>query len=540
MAQLLRHRGLWYTTASIALLLCGLNLQSTLVKIAFFWAGGVFLYIGLGYFLSFTRLLFKNSKGVIPLPIKLILLPFFLGIYAYNWLARQRSDDPATQMMTPGLYIGRRILPGDIPDLQKKHIDAVLDVTAEFDALNVMLADTDILYRNIPIYDHSTPRLRDLHRAVALVDMWKRENKNVLVHCALGRGRSAMVILAYLIFKHPGVTIRSLLENVQAIRASIAPNFRQLRLLERYKQSPFVAKAKPSACVIVNPTAGSYRGDEMLEEIKDYLQPFYDLDLQLTTPEITAGDIARRAVRAETQLVVAGGGDGTVSAVASALVNTDVALGILPLGTANALANSLYGAANSSDLKTHCERMAKQRHRKIDTALCNGHTVILLSGIGIESGMISRADSGLKKRWGVLAYVAGAIQELSERQRLDITLRVDGNESEISTYSLIVANAAPITSILAQGGGEPVFDDGVLDVTWLEHTDDTSNALVSMIELLQSGLQENTNPQYVHHAKGRVIEFSAKQHIPVVIDGEVFEFEQVKIECRPQSLKVVA
>lgn len=538
--KFIKLRGTWYTAGGLALLVPALLVPSHVVKFAFLWCALVCFYIGLGYFFSFTRLLFKNDRGIIPWPVKIALLPFFAGTYFCNWISRQTSDDPAFQEISTGLFIGRRILPADLGDLETHGINAVLDVTAEFDALSLTVEDTPIEYLNVPIFDHSVPKLRHLHKAVAQIDKWRSDNKTVLVHCALGRGRSAMALLAYLIYRKPDTTTRELLEAAQAIRGSIAPNFRQLRMLEKYRNSKFVTERKPRAYVIINPTAGSYGGDGMRDEIKRQLEPFFDVSMQFTTPEHGAEAIAKEAIARNIDLVVACGGDGTVSAVASTLVHTDTTLGILPLGTANALANCLYGTGNTSDLATNCERIAKQSTRIIDTAECNGHALILLSGIGLESGMISRASPDIKQRWGVLAYVAGAIQEFTELDTLELTLTVDGNAKKISTYSLIVANAAPAFSILAQGGGEPVYDDGELDITWLESKGDAGESVVSMVELVQSGLLDNPETNYVHHEKGRVIEFTANKTIPVVIDGELFEFDHIEIRCIPQSLRVIA
>ncbi|MEN9872005.1 MAG: hypothetical protein RLZZ171_2997, partial [Cyanobacteriota bacterium] len=95
------------------------------------------------------------------------------------------------------------------------------------------------------------------------------------------------------------------------------------------------------ACLIFNPVAGQGNSEQDLATIKSILEPTFDLDIQYTTPEVSAGELALKAIEKNVEMIIASGGDGTISAVAEALIKTDIPLGAIARGTANAFANAL-------------------------------------------------------------------------------------------------------------------------------------------------------------------------------------------------------
>jgi diacylglycerol kinase family enzyme len=134
----------------------------------------------------------------------------------------------------------------------------------------------------------------------------------------------------------------------------------------------------------------------------------------------------------------------------------------------------------------------------------------------------------------------------------DITLTIqlsldDAKPTTLTTHSLIVANAAPFTSVLAQGDGEPNMTDGLLDITWLDAGDEPKEQLLSLAELAIAGWVKEGNKSMrdqqasaskVHHAHAKKVTISSQPKCKYVIDGEVFEPADLTIEVQPASLKV--
>ena len=86
------------------------------------------------------------------------------------------------------------------------------------------------------------------------------------------------------------------------------------------------------ACLIFNPVSGQGDSEQDLATIKACLEPEMILDIQFTSKEVDAGELARQAVANNTQIIIASGGDGTVSAVTEALIGTDIRLGVISRG----------------------------------------------------------------------------------------------------------------------------------------------------------------------------------------------------------------
>ena len=118
-------------------------------------------------------------------------------------------------------------------------------------------------------------------------------------------------------------------------------------------------------------------------------------------------------------------------------------------------------------------------------------------------------------------------------------MRVDGEDYAFTTSCLVVANGAPMTSLFARGSGAPQFDDGALDITWLDPTASGAGAKIAGLLLAAITGSENENAG-VHYMRGKEIQIDTSPVAAVVIDGEVCEKTPLNIRVQPNSLKVIA
>jgi len=112
------------------------------------------------------------------------------------------------------------------------------------------------------------------------------------------------------------------------------------------------------------------------EHIIRSLSPYYTLEERTTSETQEAGQLAHEAVAAGVDIVIACGGDGIISQAASALVHTRVALGIIPLGTTNALSHVLWGIRSKLE---PIENGAKTKIARLSPASCSVLISILLA-----------------------------------------------------------------------------------------------------------------------------------------------------------------
>ena len=293
------------------------------------------------------------------------------------------------------------------------------------------------------------------------------------------------------------------------------------------------------AHLIFNPISGTRNSDEDLKLIRGFLEPAMHLEIHCTTPEITAEELTRQAIEAEADLIIASGGDGTVSAVAGALLGTKIPLGIIPRGTANAFAVALGIASPITPIRTACQTIINGTTRIVDAARCNGYPMILLAGIGFEAETVERASRELKQQWGALAYIMAGWQQMSEQELFDTELEIDGAVQTIQAGAITIANAAPPTSILAQGEGRVIMDDGLLEVT-ITTANTKLQALKTMINLFGSALTKSANTlENTMSVRARQVKVKTTPPQKVVLDGEIIGMTPLEVECIPQGLTVL-
>jgi len=152
--------------------------------------------------------------------------------------------------------------------------------------------------------------------------------------------------------------------------------------------------------------------------------------------------------------------------------------------------------------------------------------------------MIEHADREEKNEGGQFAYLAGLWQAIRQNEPLTVTVAFDDAPPvELNTPSLVVANAAPKSTALAQGGDEPDMTDGKLDVTWLQAEQETP--LFSLAELVFSNKQRKAASDNISHKKVSHITVSLPATQRYVIDGEVYEDNHLHIQTAPRSLSLL-
>lgn len=289
------------------------------------------------------------------------------------------------------------------------------------------------------------------------------------------------------------------------------------------------------SCLIFNPSAGQTDPENDLAVIRRILGPEIDLDIRFTSKEVDADKIAAEAIAQGATSIIASGGDGTLSAAAAALAGTNIPLGVISRGTANAFASAL-GLPDT--IEAACETILGGVTRVIDVAQCNGLPMVLLAGIGFEAETIDRADREAKNRFGVLAYLMAGIQQLRELEAFEAEIETEDRVITVTAAAVTVANAAPPTSVLAQGPGGVIFDDGLLDITVVAPTNRAS-AVTASYHLLRSAFNETaTERDDIGYLRAKRVIIRTKPPQLVVLDGEIVGNTPIDVECIPGGLTI--
>lgn len=291
-----------------------------------------------------------------------------------------------------------------------------------------------------------------------------------------------------------------------------------------------------SAYLIFKPASKPSESEEELIAIRAMLEPEFNLSVYYTSPEVSAAQLAHQAVENGAEVIIAAGGDGTVSAAAEALIGTEIPFGVIPRGTANAFATYL---GIPRDVKAACKIILTGNTRLVDTALCNEKPMVLLAGVGFEAKTIQQADSEAKNRFGALAYILAGIKQFwQDIKPFKTTIETESQTIVVQAIAVTVANSAPSTSVLAHGTTGVFVDDGLLDITIIS-PQSRFEGVIALYHLLKSGFSKKAVERgNVSYLRARHIKINTQPPQPVVLDGNLIGTTPVEIDCIPNSLNV--
>lgn len=256
-----------------------------------------------------------------------------------------------------------------------------------------------------------------------------------------------------------------------------------------------------------------------------------ELDFELVEgdPATPPGDLIRsHADRVD--LIIIGGGDGSLNCAADALAESNKPLGILPLGTANDLARTLN---IPTDLAAACRVIADGHTRRIDLGRVNNKPFFNAASIGLSVAITRRLSKGAKGLLGVLAYAVTAVRALGSGRPFRTEIRCDGETHRARTVQITVGNGRHY------GGGLTVAedaapDDGRLDVYSLE-----VGHWFGLLPLLPALWRGNfKGREQVRVLRGRVVEVVTRRPRSVTADGEVVTRTPAVFTVQPGAVTV--
>ena len=240
---------------------------------------------------------------------------------------------------------------------------------------------------------------------------------------------------------------------------------------------------------------------------------------------------ARKALEQGAELILVWGGDGMVQRCIDTLVGSDVAIGIIPAGTANLLAKNL---GIPHDLGAALEIALGGHSRRLDVGRVNGEHFAVMAGAGFDARMIGDADRGSKAHLGSLAYVRSgmaAVRAGADR----VHVLVDGvTFFEGRATCVLVGNVPRAT------GGLVVFkdaepDDGRLDVGVV-----TAEGTVQWLSVLSRvALHRGDSSRFVRTIQGRTVDVHFDKAVIYELDGGVRPpTDRLQFEVKPAAITV--
>jgi diacylglycerol kinase (ATP) len=225
------------------------------------------------------------------------------------------------------------------------------------------------------------------------------------------------------------------------------------------------------ALFVYNPVARRAPSLDRLRDAVAWLETQgWETSLEGTTAAMHATELAREAARKDYDVVVACGGDGTVSEVANGLAGSSTALAVVPGGTANVWAKEVRIPRNPL---AATRVIAEGERRRIDLGLactegqlaCGGshRYFLLMIGVGLDGLVVGTVPDGLKRRLGAGAYVLHGLRHLLSYRSRPTHLVLDGQPTERELFWMVVGNTRSYGGVVNLTH-QAVADDGRLDL----------------------------------------------------------------------------
>lgn len=252
-------------------------------------------------------------------------------------------------------------------------------------------------------------------------------------------------------------------------------------------------------------------------------------------------EAVRTALKKEHKRIIVGGGDGTVSKVASLLLEAQAAteLAILPLGTGNDLARALGMCL--TDLSVAIEQTRTFEARAADvltlSAACQPKRAYAINVVhGGVAGRISHdVTADAKAQWGLAAYWLAALRETVDLPIYDCEFEADGRDYSLAAHGVIIGNSCFV------GGGiavapEARLDDGKMDVVILP-AQSAMESVSTAVEVLRG--QHNASERTIALQTERLT-CRATPPMPYTVDGETGPTDQLSFTTERGALQLVA
>lgn len=291
-----------------------------------------------------------------------------------------------------------------------------------------------------------------------------------------------------------------------------------------------------SAVLIINPLSGHGRHQVQIDAHTALAHEVLtarglSVTIRLTTRAGDARTFAQEAVAAECDLVVVWGGDGTINEAASALIHTDVPMGIVPAGSGNGLASDLL---IPFDARAALHLAATGRTRAIDAGQVDDCVFFNIAGVGIDAVIAARFNTrGLQQR-GLAAYFQLSAAELLRYRCQTYEIAIEQERVEQRAMLVAFANGRQYGNRLLIAPGARL-DDGLLEVVIVEPL-----PLIAIAWRLPSLFRGTLQPgRGVTMRAAKEVRLRAAGAIPFHVDGEPrLGHEELHVRTIPAALNV--
>ena len=284
-------------------------------------------------------------------------------------------------------------------------------------------------------------------------------------------------------------------------------------------QSSAAAVKGGDVCVILNPKSGKKETKPDPDELSQMMQRAFDApcDIKQVSKDHSPTKLAEDAIREGYRIVVAAGGDGTIAGVANALMDTDVAMGVLPMGTFNYFSR---GLGLPEDIPEAIETLGRSAPKPMHVGCVNSEIFLNNASLGVYPSILRERET-LYKKWGrsrITAYWSVLSGLMGLKRPYDLTVTVDGETTiHKKTALAFVANSAYQLEAFSLDGAEDVRDGSF--ALYLTNATNWRQLIAHAMNLFRNTTEHGREFQLLI-GKDIEIDVARKKHMWIARDGE--------------------
>ena len=298
-----------------------------------------------------------------------------------------------------------------------------------------------------------------------------------------------------------------------------------------------------TAQIIYNPAAGRFPVAEAIPSAGRVLMDAgFFVNATATHSGEHATELAASAAEKGIDVVFAVGGDGTIGQVASGLIDTDTALGILPAGTANVWGKELgmkpYSWVARNALEENVKLLSNSPIYAIDVGVCNHQPFLMWAGLGLDALSVQKAEPRfrLEKFFTAPEYAASILLTAVRWRGISLRIWADGEEIEGHYILAVINNIRHYMGGLTNLSPDAMLDDGLFDL-WLFTGNNMADALRPVFEMW--GGRHIVSP-HTRRISFKKLRLEADTDFAVQTDGEPrFDTKKAEINVHKGALRVL-
>lgn len=298
-----------------------------------------------------------------------------------------------------------------------------------------------------------------------------------------------------------------------------------------HQKTEVVGTKKQKILFIINPVAGTRKKRDIPSTIYDHTdKEKFDIKLIFTEYPGHGHFIAKEGIKKEYDVIVAAGGDGTVNEIGKALVNSQTALAIIPIGSGNGLARHLQIPLKITDA---IKAINTGSTKTIDYGIINDKIFFCTAGVGFDAKIGHKFAKTAER--GFYGYFRATLEEYMTYKPKKYKITIDGEKISVRAFLVTAANASQYGNN-AYISPDALIDDGLLDICVLKPF--PKNRVFGIgIRLFNRTLDQSP---FLEIHRGKNVFVKRKKKGPAHFDGEPVKMgKKVEISIVAKGLKIL-